>query len=280
MYASGVGGLVILQVVKPEPLLFYIDVPTSKSKVAIHYIDKVVKFIAMTGHTKFGIFIPCGARSDFMCSVKNSLRQQFGSGCSVYMIMETAGEFQTNRSSPTISLFLTSAEYPQQKIPTHAETNKCRAFPWESLRLRCQDEKCRHLTPIDSVAPPEQSAAAFIDDEEKEAEGETMQIDEAPGGDEDDGLLNVDMDKDLTKKGKSLAKDVFCVAKPLDHYRKVLNYVLQVSSGKIIIISRSSHPGLPVAARQCGLEVFTCVDECPQHSRGHGEDCNRRPHWK
>ena len=81
--------------------------------------------------------------------------------------------------------------------------------------------------------------------------------------------------KEVLKKGKAEAKDIFCVAKPLDHYGKVFNTILgltNLSAGKIVVITRTAHPGLPVAARLLGLEVLTCVEECPPHSKGHGEE--------
>ena len=75
------------------------------------------------------------------------------------------------------------------------------------------------------------------------------------------------------KKTKEEPKDVFCVAKPLDHYRKVLGSILGLlGSGKIAVYTRSAHPGLPVAARLLGLEVLVCVEDCTPHSRGHGEE--------
>ena len=77
------------------------------------------------------------------------------------------------------------------------------------------------------------------------------------------------------EKTKGDPKDIYCSAKPLDFYRKNLTTILgltTLSAGKIVIITRTAHPGLPVAARLLGLEVLVCVEECPTHSKGHGEE--------
>ena len=69
--------------------------------------------------------------------------------------------------------------------------------------------------------------------------------------------------------------EIFCSAKPLDYYRKTLTTILgltSLSGGKIVVITRTAHPGLPVAARCLGLEVLICVEDCPPHSKAHGEE--------
>ena len=262
-----------LQVMKSQAITFFIDCPTSKTKVTLASLTAIGEAMQKMKHQKFCIYIACGARMDLVTGVKNNCKVNFESDVNIFVVSQSTGALQTRRSVPTYAVVVASPNHPLKNVPAHAETNKCRASGWEALRQRCVDPNCPHL----KGGPAAQAANAegFKDDVEKEAEGETLAIDEDNTGatiDAEAEFLDV---KDVLKKGKAEAKDIFCCAKPLDFYEKTLTTILgltQLSAGKIAVITRTAHPGLPVAARLLNLEVLLCVEDCPPHSRGHGDE--------
>ena len=266
---------------KSQPLTFYIDCPTSKAKVVLAAIQQVATKLEKMKHKKYCVYIPCGARLDLLHGVKKNCEVHFGADENVFVCTQHAGGNQTRRSVPTYAVVLVSAAHPLKHVPAHTETNKCRANVWESLRLRCVDANCPHMTkgatacgaaqPPAAGAAPAADAEFFQDDGEDEAVGETLAIEEDNGGTQDDAELEL-IDTDALKKMKTEAKDIFCLAKPLDYYRKTLTTILGMSTGRLVVITRTAHPGLPVAARALGLEVLVCVEDCPPHSKGHGDD--------
>ena len=263
---------------KSQPITFYIDCPTSKAKVVLAALQSIATKMTKMRHNKFCIYISCGARLDLLHGVKNNCKVNFDSSENVFVVSQHAGGNQTRRSVPTYSVVLTSADHPLKNIPSHTETNKCRASSWEALRLRCVDGNCPHHKggPAAPAAPAAAAASTdFTDDGEPEAEGDTLAIEENNDGAQGDAELELLDAKDVLKKTKADPKDVFCCAKPLDYYRKSLSTILgltSLSAGKIVVITRTAHPGLPVAARLLGLEVLVCVEDCPAHSKGHGDE--------
>ena len=259
---------------KTQPVTFIIDCPTSKSKVTLAALGKLGDTLQKMKHNKFCIYISCGARLDFLHGVKNNCKVNFESDVNVFVVSQHAGVLQTRRSVPTYAVVVTSPNHPLKNVPAHTETNKCRAHGWEALRVRCVDANCPHLK--GGPAAQAANAAGFADDEEKEAEGETLSIEEDNSGFQGDAEAEFLDSKDVVKtRGKAEAKDIFCVAKPLDHFRKVFGTILgltNLSAGKVVVVTRTAHPGLPVAARLQNLEVLICVEDCPPHSKGHGDE--------
>ena len=276
---------------RSQPITFFIDCPTSKAKVALSALHKIGAKMEKMKHKKICIYIPCGARLDLLNGVKNNCKVNFDSDVDVFVVMQHAGGNQTRRSVPTYAVVLTSPDHPLKNIPAHTETNKCRAHAWEALRLRCMDANCPHLSKVvpaagGGVAPPAAPAAAeptgFVDDGECEADGETLDIDEDTKDAQGDAELELLDTTDVLKKTKEDPKDIFCAAKPLDYYKKTLTTILgltNLSAGKIVVITRTAHPGLLVAARLLSLEVLVCVEDCPPHSKGHGDELMMK-FWK
>ena len=262
---------------KSQPLTFFIDCPTSKAKVTLSALQLIGARMAKMKHNKVCVYIPCGARLDLLHGVKNNCRMNFDSDESIFVVSQHAGGHQTKRSVPTYAVVLTSPGHPLKNIPAHTETNKCRASSWEALRLRCVDANCPHLAgaPAAGGLAPAAASTGFVDDGEAEADGDTLAIDEDNGGAQGEAEMELLDAKDVLKKTRADPKDIFCFAKPLDYYKKTLTTILgltPLSAGKIVVITRTAHPGLLVAARQLGLEVLACVDECPPHSKGHGDE--------
>ena len=116
------------------------------------------------------------------------------------------------------------------------------------------DTNCPHLKGPAAAAAPA-APAGFVDDGEAEADGETLAIEEDNVGAQGDAESELLDEKDVLEKTKGDPKDIYCFAKPLDFYRKNLTTILgltPLSAGKIVIITRTAHPGLPVAARLLG----------------------------
>ena len=275
-----------LQVMRANPITFYVDCPTSKAKVVYAAIAQIGAKLEQMKLTKFCLYVPCGARLDLVHGVKNNFGVNFGPEAGIFVVQQHAGGCQTTRSVPTYAVVLTSPDFPLKNVPAHVETNKCRASAWEALRLRCVDAKCPHLPAVAAAqantagaAPAVVEPSQFLDDAEPEADGDTLAIEEDNSGALVDAELELLDTKDILKKAKQDPKDVFCLAKPLDHYRKVLTTVLKLTSGKLAVITRTAHPGLLVAARALGLEVLVCVEDCPPHSKGHGDELMLR-FWK
>jgi hypothetical protein len=260
---------------KSQAITFFLDCPTSKAKVVLVALQQIGVKMEKMKHNKYCIYIPCGARLDLLHGVKNNCKVNFDSDANVFVVSQHAGGNQTRRSVPTYAVVLTSPDHPLKNIPAHTETNKCRASSWEALRLRCVDANCPHLKGGPAAPAAAAASAAFADDGEDEADGETLAIDEDNGGAQGDAELEFLDAKDVLKKTKADPKDIFCLAKPLDYYRKTLTTILgltSLSAGRIVVITRTAHPGLPVAARLLNLEVLVCVEDCPPHSKGHGDE--------
>ena len=257
---------------RSQPITFFIDCPTSKAKVALNALEQIGTKMEKMQHNKLCIYISCGSRIDILSGVKNNCKVNFKNDASIYVVSLHGGGHQTKRTIPTYAVVVVSPNHPLKNVPAQAETNKCRASPWEALRLRCMDATCPHL--VGAPAAPAQTP--FKDDGEDETggEGNSLDIDE-DGNAQDSTELDLLNATDVLKKAKCDPQEVWSFAKPVDHYKKILTGVLgltPLSHGKIAVVTRTAHPGLPVAARQLGLEVLVCVEECPPHSKGHGDE--------
>ena len=259
-----------LQVPKSQPITFYVDMPTSKTKVLMSSFQKIATLTDKMKHKKFCIYCPCAARQDLLHAMKNACKVQYGSEVRAMTVTLHAGDKQSIRTVPTYALVMVSTDHPLKTVPSHTEVNRCRACVWEALRLRCVDACCPHIPKLAAGAHTVEPTT-FEDDGEPEADGDTLAIEEdnASGAQDEADLLDVG---DILKKTKMEAKDVFCFTKPLDYYGKTFATVLGLSSGKVAIITKSAHPGLPVAARLAGLEVLLCVEDVTPHSKGHGDE--------
>ena len=227
-------------------------------------------------HEKFQVYVPCGSRLDFLLAVNASCKIHFPK-CPPYIVQCFAHEAQSVGHVPTFSVALQGPAVTTT-FPASCQVNRCRSSAWESLRVRCGLADCKHRPTAeaaveDSKADTDPKREIPNDDKEKEADGESMDVTETagePGTKESDML---DANAALSKKRKRDPVDVFTSTKPLHHFQQVFENICSApASSYLVAMTRSAHPGLPVAARLARFEVIALVENATEHSRNHGKE--------
>lgn len=133
--------------------------------------------------------------------------------------------------------------------------------------MRCKSAACRWRPSREGDGEVE-FQEVFADDIPSDGENAADGFEEEADGDDDDV---VEDDVGQVADAKVLA-NLFPFAYPVSLHLVVLGALRATAMSHLFLLTRSSHPGLQVAARECGLEVVVLMDgpSASQKSRGQG----------
>ena len=128
------------------------------------------------------------------------------------------------------------------------KANSVKASAWEGLRMVCKSRTCCYRAAPASkdeadlneeICPEDMEEDINTDMDVQESDGEAVEAVEEPAA----------ADGGSGKKKKEYTVALWPFAKPLQHWRVVLDQVAHASSAKYLVCaSRSAHPGLVAAA--------------------------------
>lgn len=137
----------------------------------------------------------------------------------------------------------------------------------EGLRLRCLDPRCT-FRPGNSGPSGENAGDQTDSDQEKEGnQGDLCEV--AEDSEDDVGGAGNQTSKDQSMQGKYL-KELWPFARPVAQGARILQQMLHSETAtRLVLLTRSAHPGLLVAARTVKLRSLGYY-EVPPHNFAHG----------
>ena len=248
--------------------IVYVECPTSRAQVFHNFLKLADKFPA-----QLSVFIPVGARLDMLGSMQAALQKRFPKR-SVFAIQLSVGK-QSSRIKPGYALYVPMDATSEPVSPAHVELNGCRATSAEGIRLRCVSSLC----PMRDDAAGSQWANEDeeIPLEDQEAPNFEECFEQAETTADDD--IDMDCDGPLPVAGSSAQADTMptyvvnlwpCAA-PIAVHARILADILRASQRThMLLLTRSAHPGMVIAARDAGLKVIALLEGVSKHSAAHG----------
>ncbi len=191
-------------------------------------------------------------------------------------VVQLGSEQQSINNKATFGVFLPSPAFPSATAPAWVSLVGCRATAQDCVRLRCIDPKCQFRTDMEDEG--EESSSKLPENLEIPEDDleigdfdprDSMEEEQHDGHDEH--LQALDQRKGTAEPDAKCIRNVFPFAFPVAYHGRTLDQVLGASSlTHLVVVTRTAHPGLLVAARQRGLEVICLLEGASPHSQGHG----------
>jgi len=254
-----------------------IDCPSSRPQTFHKLLEQADKVSSV-----FPIFVPCNARLDLLGNVQAALSKKFPQRQN-YIVSFGVKE-QNRRTRPALGIYMAM---DNENAPTHIDLTGCRALTREGLRMRCLARHCpcRPDLPADEEPVdvneelPQEDLADDTDDGEVDLGFEGEGDEEGPEDADEARLIQCSADSQQTDDAAHEDKKPYVVnlwpraaAKPLKYHQRLCITLLKARTRThLVLVTRSAHPGLLVAARLAGLKVIALILGCSEHSRAHGK---------
>lgn len=263
--------------------LYFIDAPTSRIRVVAEIIKQCSTLLQAPGtHAeKWSLLITCGHRLDLLSTVVANVSKTFPKR-PFFVIQCAVGKLQTQKKLPSYLVCVQGPGCEGDQVVSIVDMSSCRASAYEGLRFRCTDPACKYRSgglaaddgsteevpevPEEDAEEPDVSAYLIAEEDETNVD-QDMEVDAALAA--EDAGRQPDSDAG-SPRAHNKGKDVFTFAFPLQWYKRILEQA-RGSAQHIVIMTRTSHPALAMAARMLKMEV-TCLVQGPlPHSMGHGQ---------
>ena len=239
--------------------IVYIECPTSRLQV-FH------EFLKMQGDfpKTYDVFVPVGPRLDVLGSLSQALAARWPRR-PVYSVLLSTGK-QNARIRPSYALYM-PAELGEA-VPTSISVSGCRAACVEGVRMRCTASSCP-LRPMPAGADEGADENAEIPPDDREA-GEYEGCFEAGEDELDPDAAAVMAASSGEGSGRAMT-NLFPYAAPVAVHARVFSEVLRShEKSHLLLLTRTGHPGLIVAAREASLKVIALQSGVSPHSAAHG----------
>ncbi len=256
------------RVLKSHKSIIVIEAPSSKPKV----FTDLFKFAETLGKQSSSYLIPVGNRTDLLSQVVATVTRQHPKR--PIFVLQIGNETQTQHTRSSFAVHM-PAVGSSSAVPCFVSVAGCRAKASEGLRLRCVDPRCSMRTDdADSSAglDPEAADADLHEDDQEFGEFDPRDSVEEDDAEEGDLAMASGMFEERKETGK-FKRNLFPFASPVAFHSQILHRVLNASRfSHMLILTRSAHPGLYVAARDCKLECLVFVEGAKEHCLAHGKD--------
>lgn len=246
-----------------EKVLFMIEASTSKATVLKDLVKKtgeLINLLPPESKKRNVITICVGRRFDIISVLQNELSSTLRNH-RTFIVQCTAADTQGKRSLPTFRLVCQSEGCSEEKLPCAAQVNAVRSKAWEGLRQRCMSTACPFRAKLETDAGT---------DSEKETE-EAGELFEAAEESSDEENAPVSSRAPCVPASKGYIKELWPYARPVQQGVKIMQQLLHSETAtRLILLTRTAHPGLLVAARQVKLRAIAYV-EAPDHQYKHGQ---------
>ena len=260
------------RVLASHKTILVLEAPSSKAKVFADLL-KFAEGLKLTGP----MFVPVDSRIDLLSTVMAALNRAFPKRSS--FVVQFGNESQTAYRRGTFGVYMLGQGASSNGVPAFISLSGCRAKAIEGLRLRCMDPKCdkRGKDVAMEGADPEDVNDELNEDDRVLGEFDPMDIVEEAELDEGDIAVNTHMTQrtSSSEQGK-FRRNLFPFASPLEHHSRILHQLMGATSfTHMVVLTRTAHPGLIVAARECKLETLVLVEGANEHCLAHGRDLLR-----
>ena len=242
------------RIVSDEKAIIYVETPSSKAKIACDFL-KIASELP-TASTA-ALFVPVGGRLAMLYNVAASVKKWFP-GRQIFTVTIGA-DHQSARSRTSFGIYVPIPSV-HRDVPSALSSVGCRATAIEGLRMRCKSETCR-FRPARDRDTDLIFQEVFGDDIPSDGEKDAADgFEEEADGDDGEDVVEEDRGKaappgDATK----VLANLFPVAYPVSLHLMILNALRATSMSHLFLLTRTSHPGLQVAARELGLEVVVLL---------------------
>lgn len=259
------------RVLKSHKPIIVIEAPSSKPRV----FHDLLKFADSLDKLSASYFIPVGCRTELLSTVVAALGRAHPKR--IAYVVQLGYEPQTQRTRSSFAVYMPATVKSGVAVPCFVSLSGCRAKAMEGLRLRCVDPKCPMRGEGDSVLLEDPEAAdgdLHVDDQEF-ADFDPRDTVEEEEADEAD--LAVEMDQDGPSAAGKFKRNLFPFASPVAVHSRVFHQILRGSScSHVLVLTRSAHPGLYIAARECKLECIALLEGAKEHCVAHGRELLRK----
>ena len=243
--------------------LIVIEAPSSKAKIFNDFL-KTAESLKLQ---QAGYLIPCGHRYDLLSTVMAALSQRFNKR-GIFAV-QLGSETQTTNTRSGFAVYMAPPNV-SHPVPCFVNVAKCRAKASEGLRMRCMDPRCKYRGSGNTDEEDPEAANAELNEDDQEFGGydprDMVEEDEATEAD----LALAQVEGELGSAG-AFKRNLWPFASPVAAHAKVLVQVACASSlTHLVVLSRTAHPGLYVAARESKLEVIVLIEGVNNHCIEHG----------
>ena len=240
------------RIVSDEKAIIYVEAPSSKPRIAADFL-KIASELP-TANTA-AVFVPVLGRLAMLYNAAASVKKWFP-GRQMFTVTIGA-DHQSARSRTSFGIYVPIPSV-QRDVPSSLSSAGCRARAVEGLRMRCKSAACRFRPAIDGdgdldfqeVLPDDIPS----DGEKDAADGFEEDVDG------DDGEDVVDEDRGNGGDVKVLANLFPVTYYPVWLHLMILGALRATSMSHLVLLTRTPHLGLQMAARELGLEVVVLLD--------------------
>ncbi|CAE7241869.1 unnamed protein product, partial [Symbiodinium sp. CCMP2592] len=212
-----------------------VDSPTSKVKHVLDELNFMSDAIKNHMHPEtVNVIVPVGKRLDLLSMVAQKAELLFPKR-KVFTLAVTAGESQTLKRVPNYIVYIPGPA-SKENVPVLVKANSVKASTWEGLRLVCKSRTCSHRD-----APANKDEADLHEEISPEDMDEDCDADMDIQEDEDEVVMMEDVVEEggSAKKKKDYTVALWPFAKPIQHWKIILDQVAHASSAKYLVcISR------------------------------------------
>ncbi len=194
--------------------IVFLEAPTSKAKV-IH------EFLKLRDHFpgNFCLWLPVGVRLDLLAAMLALVQKVWPKRQG--FVIQIGYDKQTVRTKPSYAIYM-PLENNDTSVPTLLSFAGCRAKASECIRLRCNDQDCKHRGAAAACPPADEDANAEFHEDDLEFMEPEFEMEE-----EDDNADEEDVKESKTQEGGGkVCLNVFPFAHPIAFYERILSLVL------------------------------------------------------
>ena len=208
-------------------------------------------------------------RFDVLAAVQNLCAKTFAKRDLFVVQLRANAARQSTRKRPTYVIVITTEDCALTPPPT-ADILSVRASSSECLRERCLDRKCRLRA--EPIAEEEDDVDAELNRDDRAVEGEDDEVDVEEMAEDDEAVEAYQAAGPPAGSDRGGPKrNLHVFAKPCRYYSRILLEVADAArANHFLYLSRTSHPGALVGARDVGMEVHALIEGPKEHSINHG----------
>ena len=210
-----------------------------------------------------------------MAAVQNLCLKTFPKRDLFVVQLRATAARQSTRKRPTYVIVIT-AEDCALTPPLTADILSVRASSSECLRERCLDRKCSFRA--EAIAEDDEDVDAELNRDDRAIEGVDDEVDVEEVAEDDEALEAYQAAEPLAGSDRGGPKrNLHVFAKPSRYYSRILLEVADAArANHFLYLSRTSHLGALVGARDVGMEVHALIEGPSEHSNNHGDDLLQR----
>ena len=274
---------------------------TSKATVMLASLKRMKQAVSQLpcgASERWVAVVPVGRRFDILSCLHEQIKTDFKDNNN-FVVQCIGSETQSSRQLPTFVIVSQAKLCQQEKVPCSFAMNSVRAKSWECLRQRCLNPNCqlRDSGSLEEDVPK--------DEQEKDGDCQDVQED-----DEEDASAAAPKEEvaDPESVPDSLKKELYPFTRPVEQglglnlacnvkykqsasqqknpiptclrgKRLLTGICHAATASRVVVMTRTAHPGLLVAGRMLRLRVHAFFDSTRFIAKGMGSESSLHILW-